>query len=77
MSILREEGKDEPAYNFPKPFELTTCLADVLENEVGEEYFLSDTMLARFAEKSLEEEEGGGIKEPVECDDFEDFFVQG
>ena len=78
VSILREEGKDEPAYNFPKPFELTTCLADVLESEVGDEYFLSDTMLARFAEKSLEEEESGVVPTfPKYDDELEGFFMPG
>lgn len=32
ISILREEGKPAPRYFFPKPFELTKRLKDVLEN---------------------------------------------
>ena len=77
VSILRTSDNPEPKYNFPKPFKLEKCLADVLEEDVDESYFLSDEMLSRFCTKSLEEEEGGGIKEPVESDDFEDFFVGG
>ena len=43
-------------FHFPKPFPLEKCLNDVLEDEVDEKYFLSDEMLARFCEKSLEED---------------------
>lgn len=58
VSILRTEDDPEPVYNFPAPFPLTMCLADVLEEEVDEKYFLSDEMLARFCVKSVEEEQG-------------------
>lgn len=77
VSVLRTEDNPNPQYFFPKPMPLEKCLADVLEEDVDESYFLSDEMLSRFCVKSLEEEEGGGIKEPMECDDFEDFFVGG
>lgn len=77
VSILRTDDEPNPKYHFPKPFKLEKCLADVLEEDVDESYFLSDEMLSRFCVKSQEEEEGGGTKEPVECDDFEDFFLQG
>lgn len=58
VSILRTEDDPEPVFHFPAPFPLTTCLADVLEEEVDEKYFLSDEMLARFCVKSVEEESG-------------------
>ena len=58
ISILRTDDDPEPVYNFPAPFPLTTCLADVLEEEVDEKYFLSDEMLTRFCVKSVEEESG-------------------
>ncbi len=48
-------------YHFPKPFKLTKCLADILEENVDEKFFLRDEMLARFCEKSLEEEIVPGI----------------
>lgn len=48
-----------PTFFFPKPVPLELCLADVLEEDVDDKYFLSDEMLARFCEKSLEEEENG------------------
>ena len=35
-------------FHFPKPFPLQKRLKDVLENEVDEKYYLSDTMLERF-----------------------------
>ena len=76
VSILRTDDEPEPKYNFPKPFKLETCLADVLEENVDESYFLSDEMLARFCERSIEEDESGVI-EQQECDDLEDLFVQG
>ena len=74
VSILRTEDDPEPKFHFPKPFKLETCLADVLEEDVDENYFLSDEMLARFCERSVEEEESGVVEQP-ECDDFENFFV--
>ena len=56
VSILRTNDEPNPHYNFPKPFPLTTCLADILEENVDERFFLSDDMLARFCEKSRENE---------------------
>lgn len=35
-------------FHFPNPFPLQKRLKDVLENEVDEKYYLSDTMLERF-----------------------------
>lgn len=77
ISIRIDENETEPKYHFPKPFPLEVCLADVLEEDVDEKFFLSDEMLARFCEKSLEEDmvptkqtaqDNGEI-------DFENFFV--
>ena len=60
ISIYREKGTPIPNYEFPKEFPLELCLRDVLEENVDEKYFLSDEMLVRFCEKSLEESENGG-----------------
>ena len=60
ISIYREKGTPIPNYEFPKEFPLELCLRDVLEEDVDEKYFLSDEMLVRFCEKSLEESENGG-----------------
>lgn len=57
VSILRTEDEPEPIYHFPKPFPLTSCLADVLDEDVDEKYFLSDEMLARFCVKSVEQDD--------------------
>ena len=69
----------DPKYFFPEPRPLEVCLADVLEEEVDEKYFLSDEMLARFCEKSMEEENPCGDTQGAMTEDgepdFEDFFV--
>lgn len=70
----------EPKFFFPEPKPLEVCLADILEEDVDEKYFLSDEMLARFCEKSLEEETVPSIDidaMPNEDEDvdFENFFV--
>lgn len=59
ISILREGN--EPRYFFPKPFKLDKCLADVLDEDVDESFFLKDEMLARFCVKSVENEEGDAL----------------
>lgn len=79
ISIRVEENEPVPAYHFPKPVSLEKCLADVLEEAVAEKYFLSDKMLARFCEKSLEEENSSADAQNTlqqdEDIDFENFFV--
>lgn len=83
ISIRIDDDEDYPKYFFPKPIPLKVCLADVLEEEVEDRYFLSDEMLARFCEKSLEEENAPARNRSDECDgddcededDFENFFV--
>lgn len=79
---IRIDGNEEPKFFFPKPIPLELCLADVLDRNVEEKYFLSDDMLARFCEKSLEEESVPGIpfdalKNSDNEDDFDNFFVSG
>ena len=79
VSILRTDEDPMPKYHFPEPRPLEVCLADVLEEDVDEKYFLSDEMLARFCEKSMEEESScgetqGSMSKDGEPD-FEDFFV--
>lgn len=64
VSILKEG--DKPSYVFPQPFPLTVCLADVLEEEVEERFFLSDEMLARFCIKSRENESDKDEEPPLE-----------
>ena len=76
---IRNDDNGIVRYHFPKPRPLELCLGDVLEEDVDEKFFLSDEMLARFCEKSLEED--GKTEQPtedIEIDedvDFENFFV--
>ena len=78
VSIRIDDDDPNPQYHFPKSIPLEKCLADVLEEDVDESFFLSDEMLVRFCEKSLEEEENGvPMESNEESDDFEDFFLQG
>ncbi len=44
---IRDDG-DNPQYHFPKTFKLDKCLADVLEEDVEQKYFLKDKMVAKF-----------------------------
>ena len=44
VSIL---GEHEP-YKFPKPIPLDKCIADILEDEVDEKYYLSEEIQKRF-----------------------------
>jgi DNA (cytosine-5)-methyltransferase 1 len=79
VSILCTDEVPMPKYHFPKPKPLEVCLADVLEEDVEEKYFLSDEMLARFCEKSMEEENPCGDTQGTMAEDgetdFEDFFI--
>ena len=43
---------DMPRYRFPKPYPLTTCIADNLEEDVDENYFLSTESVIKFLEKN-------------------------
>lgn len=55
-------------YSFPKPFELTLKLKDVLENNVDEKYYLSDKTVESFmAHCDRKQAEGCGFKfEPTD-----------
>ena len=77
-SVRVDEDDPNPMYYFPKPFALETCLADVLEEDVNERYFLSDEMLCRFCEMSVDED----VNAPYEAlrqlaDVDEDEWVHG
>lgn len=53
VSIIKD--RCETAYHFPSPIPLEKSLADVLDENVPDKYFLSEEMLARFCEKALQE----------------------
>lgn len=56
-------------FSFPKPFNLTKRLKDVLESEVDEKYFLSDTMLT-WIDKHREKRSSSGKYPFTEEDDY-------
>lgn len=78
ISIRIDDDSITPRYFFPQPRPLDICLADVLEHNVDDRFFLSDEMLARFCEKSLDEE---AVEDDSQIDgtddeiDFENFFI--
>lgn len=55
VSILN----DSTPYMFPKPFELETRLADVLEHDVDESYYLSEKAILGFLAHNVRHEEKG------------------
>lgn len=75
VSILRTDDEPQPRFFFPKPFPLELCLADVLEQDVDERFFLSDEMLSRFCTKSVEEEGEYTENEEEDGEDFENWLV--
>lgn len=53
---------EHPKYHFPKPFPLDRKLKDVLETDVDEKYYLSDTIVKGFlAHRKRMEERGNGF----------------
>lgn len=48
ISILRTEEEPYPQYYFPEPQKLDKCLADMLEEDVEERFFLKDEMVEKF-----------------------------
>lgn len=56
ISILKSKKQ---IYEFPKPIPLTLKLADMLEDEVNEKYFLSDTQLERAIDTTYESGNSG------------------
>jgi DNA (cytosine-5)-methyltransferase 1 len=56
-------------FSFPKPFHLVKRLKDVLESEVDEKYFLSDTMLT-WIDKHREKRSSSGKYPFTEEDDY-------
>jgi len=56
------DDKDN-VFSFPKPFPLTKRLKDVLEDDVDEKYFLSETLIKGFINhKDRHEKKGTGFK---------------
>ena len=51
VSIRIDDENNIPMFHFPKPFKLKKRLKDYLEDDVPEEYYLSDERLSEFFEK--------------------------
>lgn len=57
FSFLKSEFGSNIVYQFPKPFPLTKCLEDVLEDEVDEKYYLKGEEIEKMLDE-LKEREG-------------------
>lgn len=63
VSIRRDLLDPSPIYYFPKPFKLEKRLKDVLEEKVDEKYYLSDTMVQCFENRTrIAKEKGNGFR---------------
>lgn len=75
---MKMEGlnAEDITYKWPKPMELKTCLADLLEDDVDEKYYLSEKMQGYFITKDEKQKakgngfrfaptDGGGIAKTV------------
>lgn len=63
VSILRDGIEPYPSYEFPKPFPLELRLKDILEENVDEKYYLSDTMIKCFQNRTqIAKEKGNGFR---------------
>ena len=66
VSVLDENA----SYHFPKPFPLDKRMADILEEDVDEGYFLSQKIIDTFIERNkINEDKGNGFKfKPIDGD---------
>lgn len=67
------------SYEFPKGFELEKCLADVLEDEVDEKFYLKDFQIERMLTTNFESgkfehrvTDVGGVTQTLRARDFQD-----
>lgn len=67
--IIGIRDDEDNNFHFPKPFTLEKRLKDVLETEVDEKYFLSDTMLT-WIDKHREKRSSSGKYPFTEEDDY-------
>lgn len=52
FSILRTDEDPNPEYHFPSPIPLTTKVEDILEDNVSQEYFMSQQLIEKYLSKS-------------------------
>ena len=48
MISIRQDILGDTQYEFPRPFELKTCIADILEENVSEKFFLKPDSVIKF-----------------------------
>lgn len=64
--MVGEDGNKLEDYTFPKPFPLTKCIADILDEKVDDCYFLKADSVLKFLQKNEEENEKGVIYDVVD-----------
>ncbi len=52
MISVRADVLGDTQYEFPRPFELKTCIADILEENVSEKFFLKPDSVIKFLSKN-------------------------
>lgn len=52
MLSVRADVLGDTQYEFPRPFELNTCIADILEDGVDEKFFLKPDSVIKFLSKN-------------------------
>lgn len=52
MISIRQDVLGDTQYEFPRPFELNTCIADILEEGVDEKFFLKPDSVIKFLSKN-------------------------
>lgn len=66
VSIRKDLYEQGQRFEFPKKIKLTKCLADIVEKEVDEKYFLSDKMIEFFTMNTMntmkQQAAGNGFK---------------
>ena len=52
MISIRQDILGDTQYEFPRPFELQSCIADILEENVSEKFFLKPDSVIKFLSKN-------------------------
>ena len=52
MVSIRRDILGDTQYEFPRPFELQTCIADILQEDVSEKFFLKPDSVIKFLSKN-------------------------
>lgn len=57
MISVRQDVLGDTQYEFPRPFELQTCIADILEENVSEKFFLKPDSVIKFLSKNEDDQQ--------------------